>query len=97
MVDNNQQTTSNQSSSQQRGGGADESSNGQLNDGTLGRDADFDFKQENIDIIARNAAKNVCTHYDRKCTVKCEVCNQFYPCKICHDNEQNIAATQEKD
>ena len=55
-------------------------------DGVSSKDQqDFDFKKENVDRIAREAAMNVCNHYDRGCTLKCEVCKLFYPCKYCHD------------
>ena len=37
--------------------------------------------------------KKTCWHYERKCRLKCETCQTFYPCRICHDmrnyNEQN--------
>ena len=54
-------------------------------DGSREDQQEFDFKKENVDRIAREAAKNVCHHYDRGCTLKCEVCKLFYPCKFCHD------------
>lgn len=34
-----------------------------------------------------------CVHYERKCRLKCEECETFYPCRVCHDmrnyNEQH--------
>ena len=53
-----------------------------------------DFKQGNIDRFAIEASKQTCYHYERKCTLKCEVCNIFYPCRLCHDwqNRKNIQA-----
>lgn len=28
-----------------------------------------------------------CQHYIRGCQVKCNKCGQFYPCRLCHDDE----------
>lgn len=30
----------------------------------------------------------MCEHYDRKCSLKCNQCNDFYSCRICHDEKQ---------
>jgi len=27
-----------------------------------------------------------CEHYKRHCHLKCNICNEFYPCRFCHDN-----------
>ncbi|CAL5995671.1 RING_finger and CHY zinc finger domain-containing protein [Hexamita inflata] len=29
-----------------------------------------------------------CGHYMRGCQVRCETCKKFYPCRICHDNDE---------
>ena len=30
-----------------------------------------------------------CKHYDRGCHMKCNTCNKFYPCRICHDENED--------
>jgi RING finger/CHY zinc finger protein 1 len=30
-----------------------------------------------------------CTHYNRGCHVFCQECNKFYPCRLCHDANEN--------
>ena len=28
-----------------------------------------------------------CPHYQRNCLVFCEICNDYYGCRMCHDEE----------
>jgi RING finger and CHY zinc finger domain-containing protein 1 len=37
-----------------------------------------------------------CTHYKRKCDLKCEDCGKFYPCRICHDENEDHALNRSK-
>ncbi|CAL6077879.1 RING_finger and CHY zinc finger domain-containing protein [Hexamita inflata] len=30
-----------------------------------------------------------CGHYIRGCQVRCETCQKFYPCRLCHDDEED--------
>lgn len=30
-----------------------------------------------------------CTHYERGCDIQCPTCKKFYPCRICHDENEN--------
>jgi RING finger/CHY zinc finger protein 1 len=30
-----------------------------------------------------------CEHYKRKCTLKCNICNELFPCRFCHDTIKN--------
>lgn len=30
-----------------------------------------------------------CPHYQRKCLLECHQCNKFYPCRVCHDDNED--------
>ena len=30
-----------------------------------------------------------CTHYKRACDMQCPTCDKYYPCRICHDEQEN--------
>jgi hypothetical protein len=31
-----------------------------------------------------------CAHYKRKCQLKCPKCEEFFTCRLCHDDEKNL-------
>jgi RING finger and CHY zinc finger domain-containing protein 1 len=33
--------------------------------------------------------KTKCDHYNRNCQTECHKCNKFYPCRICHDENED--------
>lgn len=35
--------------------------------------------------IFKNNTNIICNHYQRGCEVKCNICDKFYPCRLCHD------------
>ena len=37
-----------------------------------------------------------CKHYKRRCQVKCPECKKFYPCNLCHDDENYVNQTDPK-
>lgn len=40
--------------------------------------------------IHNNINKTVkCNHYSRGCDIYCNICNKFYPCRICHDSYED--------
>ena len=44
----------------------------------------IDKSHENTNIFT-NISNIKCTHYQRGCDVQCNVCNKYYPCRLCHD------------
>ena len=52
----------------------------------------FDIEKEKIaeiEAIADMDTENVqCQHYGekRKCNLFCDICQKFFPCRICHDD-----------
>ena len=32
-----------------------------------------------------SVSQSLCTHYDRNCLLLCNTCQEFFPCRFCHD------------
>lgn len=30
-----------------------------------------------------------CKHYIRRCTLECPICLKYYPCRVCHDENES--------
>ena len=43
-----------------------------------------------------NEDKWLCKHYKRRCLVKFECCNKYWPCHRCHNNESTCGHTKLK-
>ena len=51
-------------------------------------DASQSNNVNNMDYIEREnqlPTAEGCKHYKRRCQLKCDSCEEFYPCRICHD------------
>ena len=47
-----------------------------------------DFQQQQQDMESEGHV-NVCSHYQRNCLLYCDICDKFYPCHICHDENED--------
>lgn len=49
----------------------------------------FELQESDLEPCFNSEGRLGCEHYIRNCKVHCVTCNRFFPCRLCHDEEEN--------